>query len=211
MRGECLGSKNTICLNKPSSLPLKRTVYHVSFKNKVIIIGKCHLYNTQEIPTITCYRKSSRTPSSCTNVKSNQGLWIMDEVKHSGPNFLSRVLEKSVNIMDVGQRNWLTWNTNQDYHPFSFFFLMDKIWTPSKVHHCGDIYLCVLPFSFLIPRPHNYMEASFIPSLMIKSTLIHMNLFSKGNKSSSLFKSMVHSVLMLELSFNFLCVAKCCD
>ena len=52
LRRECLGSKNIICLNTPSSLSLKRTVDHVSFKDKAIIIGKRYLYNKQEIPTI---------------------------------------------------------------------------------------------------------------------------------------------------------------
>lgn len=52
----------------------------------------------------------------------------MDDVKHSGPNFLSRLLEKSVNIMDVGQRNWLTYEIlTKSIIPLVFFFLMDKI------------------------------------------------------------------------------------
>lgn len=67
---------------------------------------------------------------------------------------------------------------------------------------CGTIF-------FPISRPPNYMEASFLPSLTIKSTLIHTSLFSKENKTLSL--GMVHSVLMLELSFNFLWVTKFCD
>lgn len=47
----------------------------------------------------------------------------MDDVKHSGPNFLSRLLEKSVNIMDVGQRNWLTYEIlTKSIIPLVFFF-----------------------------------------------------------------------------------------
>ena len=47
----------------------------------------------------------------------------MYDVKHSGPNFLSRLLEKSVNIMDVGQRNWLTYEIlTKSIIPLVFFF-----------------------------------------------------------------------------------------